>query len=402
MTTGGDCSWKPQPSCSPAARSTSSRPASARNVATTPAANATPCSRCTRALAWPLGQMQRLQRQHREHARHQVEDQAADEGQQDRGEQRDVGARQGSDRRRCVDRQRRRRPLGAGADRSDQRHVDRHRRDGFAVFDEALGRPQHAGNPREFGCHLDRDRHRQRICAIAVARENLLGRRLDATFVVREELQRTRIRRARGRCQRERNLGPATLRGDLPSLQRRRQRGARGRDGAAPLRIRIGVFRHRQLNVEVRPFRDADILAYQPVGARGELERGTDQRIARNREAGQQQHLAFVAVVDERTGRQRARRRPLDRANANALRQFPGQCRRQAGVARIAPVRVPAIGHLEAQGERDRLARNHRRPFRHQFRLHVLCLHRARCGRGGQAERTCRQQRGGRETSENR
>ena len=37
VTTAGDCSWKPQPNCSPAARNTSSNPASATNVTITPA-----------------------------------------------------------------------------------------------------------------------------------------------------------------------------------------------------------------------------------------------------------------------------------------------------------------------------------------------------------------------------
>ena len=41
VTTDGDCSWKPQPSCSPAARSADSSSPSATNVMMTPAANAT-------------------------------------------------------------------------------------------------------------------------------------------------------------------------------------------------------------------------------------------------------------------------------------------------------------------------------------------------------------------------
>ncbi len=45
VTTAGDCSWKPHPTCSPAARSASSAPASATNVTTTPAANARPATR---------------------------------------------------------------------------------------------------------------------------------------------------------------------------------------------------------------------------------------------------------------------------------------------------------------------------------------------------------------------
>ena len=41
LTTAGDCSWNPQPSCAPAARSKASATPSATNVSTTPAANAT-------------------------------------------------------------------------------------------------------------------------------------------------------------------------------------------------------------------------------------------------------------------------------------------------------------------------------------------------------------------------
>src|SRR5436190_3675237 len=44
-TTTGDCSWKPQPSCAPAARSATSTAASSQNETTTPTANARPCLR---------------------------------------------------------------------------------------------------------------------------------------------------------------------------------------------------------------------------------------------------------------------------------------------------------------------------------------------------------------------
>src|SRR5580698_9079896 len=43
-TNAGDCSWNPQPSCAPPARSTASTPASAQNDTSTPSVNATPCS----------------------------------------------------------------------------------------------------------------------------------------------------------------------------------------------------------------------------------------------------------------------------------------------------------------------------------------------------------------------
>src|SRR3954468_2678978 len=40
VTTAGDCSWKPQPSCSPAARNAAGTTPRATNVTTTPVANA--------------------------------------------------------------------------------------------------------------------------------------------------------------------------------------------------------------------------------------------------------------------------------------------------------------------------------------------------------------------------
>ena len=42
-TKAGDCSWKPQPSCEPPARSASSRPASAQNESNTPSVKIRPC-----------------------------------------------------------------------------------------------------------------------------------------------------------------------------------------------------------------------------------------------------------------------------------------------------------------------------------------------------------------------
>ena len=46
--TGGDCSWKPQPTASPAARSASRTPASSRKVVSTPARKARPSRRAWR------------------------------------------------------------------------------------------------------------------------------------------------------------------------------------------------------------------------------------------------------------------------------------------------------------------------------------------------------------------
>ncbi len=52
VTTDGDCSWKPQPSCSPAARSAASNNPSATNVRITPPANAMASRRKVGFVSW--------------------------------------------------------------------------------------------------------------------------------------------------------------------------------------------------------------------------------------------------------------------------------------------------------------------------------------------------------------
>ena len=73
------------------------------------------------------------------------------------------------------------------------------------------------------------------------------------------------------------------------------------------------------------------------------------------------QHLALVAVVDERPRGQRVRRRPLDRPGGDSGGQLPLECRRQAGIARVLPVRVPAFCDRQAAA-RPSTARRERAP----------------------------------------
>ena len=93
VTTAGDCSWKPQPSCSPAARSAASRSPSATNVMTTPARERERLAAQRRLAVVVRGEAQHLERQHGEHARHQVEDDAAQEGERNRDGERQPGVR---------------------------------------------------------------------------------------------------------------------------------------------------------------------------------------------------------------------------------------------------------------------------------------------------------------------
>ena len=131
----------------------------------------------------------------------------------------------------------------------------------------------------------------------------------------------------------------------------------------------------------LRLLRDAGLLADEPVGLGGEAHRLAGFQSGRDLELRQQQHLAFVAVVDERPRGERMRRGPLDRAGFDTGRQRPGERRRQAGIARIAPIRVPAVGHLEAQRHRHRLAGHDGRPLADQFRLDMRRLDRRRPSR---------------------
>ena len=78
-TTAGDCSWKPQPSCSPPARSTSSSAASADERQHDAGGVGQAAGEQRAAVVRMAGKAQHLERQHREHAGHQVQQRAADQ-----------------------------------------------------------------------------------------------------------------------------------------------------------------------------------------------------------------------------------------------------------------------------------------------------------------------------------
>ncbi len=113
---------------------------------------------------------------------------------------------------------------------------------------------------------------------------------------------------------------------------------------------------------------------------------GTGER-RRNRNVGQQQDFVFVAVVDQRAHRQRARWRPLHRAGGQPGGQLPVERGRQARVAGILPVRMPATVHLQPQRDRQLPARLQRRRGGNEFRLDVLGTHRRRGGNGSRRPR---------------
>ena len=113
-------------------------------------------------------------------------------------------------------------------------------------------------------------------------------------------------------------------------------------------------------------------------------------RVARHRDSRQQQDFAFVSVVDERSCRKRVRRGPLDRADANAIREPPGDRGRQAGIARVAPIVCQPSAILSRSATVIAFPGYQRGAFRDELRLDVIGLHRRRSGRvEGERRRQC-------------
>jgi hypothetical protein len=76
---------------------------------------------------------------------------------------------------------------------------------------------------------------------------------------------------------------------------------------------------------------------------------GAGLRVGGRRDRDEMEHLAFETVIDERSHRQRAGRRPFDVARHKARWHLPRQRGGEARVAGIFPVRVPAVLELESQ-----------------------------------------------------
>ena len=143
---------------------------------------------------------------------------------------------------------------------------------------------------------------------------------------------------------------------------------------------------------QARLARDAFLLAHQPGDVGFQRDRRGAVELGRRRDAGEQCRFALVAEVGEVRDGDALRRRPCDRPGFETRRQLPGDARRLARVARIAPVDVPVVLDAQAQPDPERLARLHRRRLGNE-----LCLDqvrgRRRRGVGGvrPARQQCRQ-----------
>ena len=239
LTTAGDCSWKPQPSCSPAARSAASAAPSATNVSTTPAANATASRRIVAPRVLVRREAQHLQRQHREHAGHQIEDQAADERGHDGDGERD-GIVAAASRGREIER-------GRGCRRGLRARARRCPAAATSIV-AARARAEPAGGGDDAGDASSGPASVGATGSVSTYAspsrvDRLRARRLDPVRrrTGRSEARRDRPRPARRARASARSSCRCPRRSTLPAGERRGQRGARRGDGGAPARIGVAA-----------------------------------------------------------------------------------------------------------------------------------------------------------------
>ena len=268
-----------------------------------------------------------LHGEHREHAGHQVQDQAAQQGEQQRLDQRELLAA-------------RARPATRSARRRDRAWPTTSKACLRLAVGRLLGQHQRAGKLGGQGrlgiAALQRDAD-----ALGADAGRLLGHAGDRSPVGREEIdvadgvglqalgfddQRGIARLGDAVARRPRALHRQLL---ARLVEDRAGGGRRGRAGR----------RHRQGELELAVLGDADVLAHQPVGVGRELEaaRGVGGR----RDAHQQHGLVLEAVVDDAADVEEMRPRPDDGIGLGAVGQLPGDLGRQARIARVLPVGVP-------------------------------------------------------------
>ena len=342
----GDCSWKPQPTSAPAARTPSSTTPRAAKASEHAAGVGEPVPAHARAATPPAcsTSASTLIDEHREHAGHQVEDDAADQG-----EQRGLQHR----RERCG-------LVRRGVPGRSPTLVSSNAC--FAVVAPSASSTT-STPPASVGAAVDsalRSRRRTRpsrvtsSCCGAACRTSVsaLGKKkAERTAPGVQALGSTSSVSPSGATSMRATPGRGLRQGPARGVEGGR-RGCVRRSGApGPA---TGRLSDRLASPGMHSFSHTSQVtsALRATGAAASS--------GRRRDAGEQRRLALVAEV-ERDGRQEcAAASAMRSAGCEARRQLPGDGRRLARIARIAPVDVPVVLDAQAQADPERLTRGSR------------------------------------------
>ena len=138
---------------------------------------------------------------------------------------------------------------------------------------------------------------------------------------------------------------------------RQRQVGTARCKACGPLRISFSLGGGRDGNAQLHVFRNAGVEANQPARMRRDDNVRTWRKPRRDVDVNQKQNLTFVAVIDDGAIGDAFGYRPRDRPCLEILGQGPFDRGREAGIAWVQPVGMPAGFDLLSKREPQRPAR---------------------------------------------
>jgi hypothetical protein len=139
---------------------------------------------------------------------------------------------------------------------------------------------------------------------------------------------------------------------------RQRQVGTARCKAPGPLRISFSLGGGRDGNAQLRVFRDAGVGANQPARMRRDDNVRTRREPRRDVDVNRKENLTFVAVIDDGAVGDALGYRPRDRPGLEIPGQGPFDRGRQAGIARVQPVGMPAGVDLLSKRDPQRTARH--------------------------------------------
>ena len=251
----------------------------------------------------------------------------------------------------------------------DQGDVDADR--GAGIRARAVVHDQHSRQTPGRGLRVRRGRRRNAVPA-ASPLESLRPRVVDDQRLIHEEVRAAHGAPARV-AERERDGSRARLRGQRPAGGGAGHPGSRGGERGRGGARRGRPVPHRKRHAQDGRARHADIRALEPIELARDRRRIDSEALGR-RDLNREQDLPRVAVAHQAVSRNALRRRPSDGPGREPRGQPPRDAERQAGVAGILPVCVPAPPHLHSEADRERVPRLDGRLFRQERGGDVLPL----------------------------